>query len=89
MSTKVTHVVAGGFCVVCGDTEEWLRERYIVERHTIPELAAEVGVTMTTINRHLEAAGVRHDDLLVCVVEVGFEDWYAGTDPAELGGAAR
>jgi hypothetical protein len=29
--------------------------------------------------RHLEAAGLRHDDLLVCVVEVGFEDWYAGT----------
>ena len=28
MSAKVTHVVAGGFCVVCGDTEEWLRERY-------------------------------------------------------------
>ena len=37
---------------------EWLRERYIVERHTIPEIAAEVGVTMTTINRHLEAAGI-------------------------------
>lgn len=37
---------------------EWLRERYIVDRHTIPELAAEVGVTMTTINRHLEAAGI-------------------------------
>ena len=28
MSAGVTHVVAGGFCVVCGDTEEWLRERY-------------------------------------------------------------
>lgn len=36
----------------------WLRERYTVERHTIPEIAAEVGVTMTTINRHLEAAGI-------------------------------
>lgn len=34
--------------------------------------------------RHLEAAGVRHEDLLVCVVEVGFEDWYAGT-PIETG----
>lgn len=29
--------------------------------------------------KHLEAAGVRHDDLLVSVVEVGFEDWYAGS----------
>lgn len=28
--------------------------------------------------QHLEKAGVRHDDILVCVVEVGFEDWYAG-----------
>lgn len=28
---------------------------------------------------HLEAAGVRHEDVLICVVEVGFEDWYAGT----------
>ncbi|HBS09051.1 MAG TPA: hypothetical protein DEA69_09660, partial [Microbacterium sp.] len=37
---------------------DWLRQRYIVERHTIPEIAAEVGVTMTTINRHLEAAGI-------------------------------
>ena len=37
---------------------EWLRRRYIDERHTIPEIAAEVGVTMTTINRHLEAAGI-------------------------------
>ncbi|MFV4914996.1 hypothetical protein PFZ49_16090 [Microbacterium lacticum] len=36
---------------------EWLRQRYLVERHTIPEIAAEVGLTMTTINRHLEAAG--------------------------------
>ena len=37
---------------------EWLRRRYIDERRTIPEIAAEVGVTMTTINRHLEAAGI-------------------------------
>jgi phenylpyruvate tautomerase PptA (4-oxalocrotonate tautomerase family) len=28
--------------------------------------------------QHLEKAGLRHDDILVCVVEVGFEDWYAG-----------
>ena len=28
--------------------------------------------------KHLEAAGLRHDDLLISVVEVGFEDWYAG-----------
>jgi len=26
----------------------------------------------------LEQAGVRHDDILVCVVEVGFDDWYVG-----------
>ncbi|GAB2705370.1 transposase-like protein [Microbacterium marinum] len=37
---------------------DWLRRRYVDERHTIPEIAAEVGVTMTTINRHLEAAGI-------------------------------
>ncbi|MFE1646201.1 LysR family transcriptional regulator [Microbacterium sp. P01] len=37
---------------------EWLRQRYLIEHHTIPEIAAEVGVTMTTINRHLEAAGI-------------------------------
>lgn len=37
---------------------EWLRQRYTVERHTIPEIAAEVGVTMTTVNRHLVAAGI-------------------------------
>lgn len=28
--------------------------------------------------KHLEAAGLRRDDLLISVVEVGFEDWYAG-----------
>jgi len=32
----------------------------------------------TALVRHLEAAGVRHDDILICVVEVGFEDWYSG-----------
>lgn len=37
---------------------DWLQQRYTVELHTIPEIAAEVGVTMTTINRHLEAAGI-------------------------------
>lgn|GEM_PF-695132 len=36
----------------------WLRQRYVVERRTIPEIAGEAGVTMTTINRHLEAAGI-------------------------------
>lgn len=30
------------------------------------------------VARHLESAGVRHEDLLISVVEVGFEDWYAG-----------
>jgi Tautomerase enzyme len=29
--------------------------------------------------QHLERAGVRHDDVLVCVVDVGFDDWYAGS----------
>jgi len=33
--------------------------------------------------KHLEAAGLRHDDLLVSVVEVGFEDWYAGSPVSE------
>ena len=28
--------------------------------------------------QRLEQAGVRHDDILVCVVDVGFDDWYAG-----------
>ena len=30
------------------------------------------------IVRRLEAVGLRHDDILICVVENGFEDWYAG-----------
>lgn len=30
----------------------------IDERHTIPEIAAEVGVTRTTINRHLKDARI-------------------------------
>jgi hypothetical protein len=29
--------------------------------------------------QRLEKAGLRHDDILICVVEVGFEDWYAGS----------
>ena len=29
--------------------------------------------------QRLEQVGVRHDDILVCVVDVGFDDWYAGT----------
>jgi hypothetical protein len=29
--------------------------------------------------QHLGQVGVRHDDILVCVVDVGFDDWYAGT----------
>ena len=24
----VVHEIVGGFCRTCGDTEEWLRERY-------------------------------------------------------------
>jgi hypothetical protein len=28
--------------------------------------------------RRLEKVGIRHEDLLVCVAENGFEDWYAG-----------
>ena len=28
--------------------------------------------------QHLEQAGLRRDDVLVCVVDVGFDDWYAG-----------
>jgi hypothetical protein len=28
--------------------------------------------------RRLEPLGVRHEDLLICLVENGFEDWYAG-----------
>lgn len=31
-----------------------------------------------SIARRLEQVGVRHQDLLISVVEVGFEDWYAG-----------
>lgn len=33
--------------------------------------------------RRLEKAGVRHEDVLICVVEVGFEDWYAGSPLSE------
>lgn len=25
--TKTKHIILGGFCLQCGDTEEWLRER--------------------------------------------------------------
>lgn len=32
----------------------------------------------TAVVRRLEAAGLRHEDILISVVEVGFEDWYAG-----------
>jgi hypothetical protein len=28
----------------------------------------------------LEAIGVRHQDVLICVLEPGFEDWYAGSE---------
>lgn len=35
--------------------------------------------------KHLEAAGLRREDLLVSVVEVGFEDWYAGGPTNERG----
>lgn len=37
---------------------DWLRQRYEVERRTIPEIAAEAGVTGTTVNRHLVNAGI-------------------------------
>lgn len=30
------------------------------------------------VARHMEAAGVRPDDVFVSIVEVGFEDWYPG-----------
>lgn len=40
---------------------------------------------LTALVRHLEAAGLRHDDLLVSVVEVGFDDWYAGSPLTEAG----
>jgi hypothetical protein len=33
--------------------------------------------------QHLEQVGVRCDDILVCVVDVGFDDWYAGTPVSE------
>ncbi len=33
--------------------------------------------------RQLEKVGVRHDDVLISVVEVGYEDWYAGTPVSE------
>ncbi len=28
MGAQIVHQVDGGSCVVCGDTEEWLRERH-------------------------------------------------------------
>jgi Tautomerase enzyme len=31
-----------------------------------------------TIARRLESIGIRHEDVLIAVVENGFEDWYAG-----------
>lgn len=41
---------------------------------------------LAALVRQLEAVGVRHDDVLVSVVEVGFDDWYAG-GPVEEAGA--
>lgn len=35
--------------------------------------------------RRLEAVGLRHDDVLISLVEVGFEDWYAGSPISERG----
>lgn len=37
---------------------DWLRHRYEVERRTIPEIAAELGITGTTVSRHLVNAGI-------------------------------
>lgn len=34
---------------------------------------------------HLEVAGLRRENLLISVVEVGFEDWYAGGPINERG----
>lgn len=28
MSAPIVHEIVGGFCRVCGDTVEWLTERY-------------------------------------------------------------
>lgn len=28
MTAAIVHEIVDGFCQVCGDTEEWLRERY-------------------------------------------------------------
>ena len=39
----------------------------------------------TALVKHLETAGLRRDDLLISVVEVGFEDWYAGGPIGERG----
>ena len=33
--------------------------------------------------QRLEKAGVRRDDILVCFVDVGFDDWYAGAPVVE------
>ncbi len=32
------------------------------------------------IVQRLEAAGIRHQDVLICILETGFEAWYAGGD---------
>ena len=56
------------------------RQRLVLLRITMVHMfPADVKQRMyAALAKHLEAAGVRHDDLLVSVVEVGFEDWYAG-----------
>jgi hypothetical protein len=40
MSRPITHTVLGGFCTVCGDTVEWLREN----GHTVVEVTNPAGL---------------------------------------------
>ncbi len=38
--------------------QEWLRRRYLTDRATIEDIAAEAGVTVSTVHRRLRAAGI-------------------------------
>ena len=60
------------------------RDLVLIRVTMVHMFPADVKARMyAAVVRHLEAAGVRHDDVLISVVEVGFEDWYSGAPLSE------
>ncbi|HEY0117405.1 MAG TPA: tautomerase family protein [Cellulomonas sp.] len=60
------------------------RDLVLIRITMVHMFPAEVRARMyTAVVRRLEAAGLRHDDILISVVEVGYEDWYSGAPLSE------